>query len=44
MIRALVDACICYILISFGRRGMRRRRARVSITDDDQFSNETSQN
>ena len=36
---ALVEARVFYVLISFERCGMGRRRARVSIPDDDQFSN-----
>ena len=36
---ALVDARVCCVLMSFGRRGMVRRRARVSIPDYDQFIN-----
>ena len=42
MITAQVDAHVCYVLMSFGRRGMGRRRARASIPDDDQFSNNNS--
>ena len=38
MITALVDACVFYVLMSFGRRGMGRRRERASIPDDDHFS------
>ena len=39
MITALVEVHVCYVLMSFGRRGMSRRRARVSIMHGDQSSN-----
>ena len=42
MITELGDARVFYVLMSFGRRGMGRRRERVSISDYDQFSNNNS--
>ena len=42
MIKALIGARVCYVLISFVSHGMGRRKARVSIPDDDQFSNNNS--